>query len=102
MGKITGVKGYLRDLIHIPQIRALLWINYLLRKRKPVKVELWEFFGVSIYFENNFQWLTFFQFVWPICMFSALYALQRHYPAVDYDQCMYAQGDMCFPLLIVM
>ncbi|GAB0094455.1 ATP-binding cassette sub-family A member 12 [Sergentomyia squamirostris] len=63
------LRGLISRLINIAQIKALLWMNILVRFRQPL--------------------MTIVQYVWPCLVFASLYLVRTKFEATEMDACQF-------------
>lgn len=95
-----GLKSKFGKCINIPQIKALLWKDVLIKIRQPVSTYTQHVLFIRHTIKNNsldnimlllfyLQWMTVLQFLWPCMIFVAMYALRLKYSAYEVNECQF-------------
>lgn len=103
-----GFRSKIAKCVNVPQIRALLWKDVLIKKRQPVSNTFYNtlcsFYGSLKLIKNFFllvvfcsQWMTTLQFLWPCAIFLTLYTLRWKFNAEDMPDCQFSTRELLQP-----
>lgn len=103
-----GLKSKLAKCVNVPQIKALLWKDVLIKKRQPVSVHyamicmaLFCILICCFSFAFCLQWMTALQFFWPCAIFLTLFTLRWKFSATDMPDCQFPTRQLVTPTTLL-
>lgn len=104
-----GIKSKFGKCVNVPQIKALLWKDLLIKKRQPVNFGFCFFYCSVIIctvckchlITFILQWMTAVQFLWPCLIFVTIYMLRLKFGASDVEECQFPTRELPTPRSIL-